>query len=43
MIKNRNSLSFIQLNDSHADFYLHQEMFWQAGRAGTEVCLEADG
>jgi 2',3'-cyclic-nucleotide 2'-phosphodiesterase (5'-nucleotidase family) len=33
MMKNRNSLTVIQLNDSHAYFDLHQEMFWQGGRA----------
>jgi hypothetical protein len=27
-MKNRNSLTVIQLNDSHAYFDLHQEMFW---------------
>ena len=26
---NRTSLTVIQLNDSHAYFDLHQEMFWQ--------------
>jgi S-sulfosulfanyl-L-cysteine sulfohydrolase len=33
MIKSRNSLAVIQLNDSHAYFDLHQEMFWQGGKA----------
>jgi len=27
-MKSRNSLTGIQLNDSHAYFDLHQEMFW---------------
>lgn len=30
---NRTSLNVIQLNDSHAYFDLHQEMFWQGGQA----------
>jgi 2',3'-cyclic-nucleotide 2'-phosphodiesterase (5'-nucleotidase family) len=30
---NRTSLTVIQLNDSHAYFDLHQEMFWQGGHA----------
>ena len=30
---NRMSLTVLQLNDSHAYFDLHQEMFWQGGRA----------
>ena len=30
---NRTSLTIIQLNDSHAYFDLHQEMFWQGGQA----------
>lgn len=30
---NRTSLTVIQLNDSHAYFNLHQEMFWQGGQA----------
>lgn len=30
---NRTSLIVIQLNDSHAYFDLHQEMFWQGGQA----------
>lgn len=30
---NRTSLTVIQLNDSHAYFDLHQEMFWQGGQA----------
>ncbi|MCK7514013.1 MAG: hypothetical protein MZV70_65025 [Desulfobacterales bacterium] len=33
MMKNGNSLTVIQLNDSHAYFDLHQEMFWQGGQA----------
>ena len=33
MMKSRNSLTVIQLNDSHAYFDLHQEMFWQGGKA----------
>ncbi len=33
MKKNRNSLTVIQLNDSHAYFDLHQEMFRQGGKA----------
>ena len=33
MMKNGNSLTVIQLNDSHAYFDLHQEMFWQGGKA----------
>ncbi len=32
-MKNRNSLTVIQLNDSHAYFDLHQEMLWQGGQA----------
>jgi len=32
-MKSRNSLTVIQLNDSHAYFDLHQEMFWQGGKA----------
>lgn len=30
---NRKSLTIIQLNDSHAYFDLHQELFWQGNRA----------
>jgi sulfur-oxidizing protein SoxB len=30
---NRRSLTVVQLNDSHAYFDLHQEMFWQSGQA----------
>jgi len=30
---NRTSLTVIQLNDSHAYFNLHQEIFWQGGQA----------
>ncbi len=30
---NKTSLTIIQLNDSHAYFDLHQEMFWQGGQA----------
>jgi 2',3'-cyclic-nucleotide 2'-phosphodiesterase (5'-nucleotidase family) len=30
---NRTSLTVIQLNDSHAYFDLHQEVFWQGGQA----------
>jgi hypothetical protein len=33
MMINGNSLTVIQLNDSHAYFDLHQEMFWQGGKA----------
>ena len=33
MMNNGNSLTVIQLNDSHAYFNLHQEMFWQGGQA----------
>jgi len=29
----RTSLTIVQLNDSHAYFDLHQEMFWQGGQA----------
>jgi 2',3'-cyclic-nucleotide 2'-phosphodiesterase (5'-nucleotidase family) len=32
-MKSRNSLTIVQLNDSHAYFDLHQEMFWQGGQA----------
>jgi len=32
-MENRTSLTIIQLNDSHAYFDLHQEMFWQGGQA----------
>ncbi len=32
MKKSRISLTIIQLNDSHAYFDLHQEMFWQGGQ-----------
>lgn len=31
---NRPSLTVVQLNDSHAYFDLHQEMFWQGDHAG---------
>jgi hypothetical protein len=30
---NKTSLTVIQLNDSHAYFDLHQEMFWQGGQS----------
>lgn len=30
---NKTSLTVIQLNDSHAYFDLHQELFWQGGQA----------
>jgi len=40
MTKNRNLLTVIQLNDSHAYFDLHQEMFWQGDKA---VCRPAGG
>ena len=30
---NRTPLTVIQLNDSHAYFDLHQEMFWQGDKA----------
>ncbi|MDY6827224.1 MAG: bifunctional metallophosphatase/5'-nucleotidase [Bacillota bacterium] len=33
MKNNSNSLTIIQLNDSHAYLDLHQEMFWQGGQA----------
>ena len=33
MMKSRNSLTVIQLNDSHAYLDLHQEMFWLGGKA----------
>ena len=33
MMNSRNSLTVIQLNDSHAYFDLHQEMFWQSDKA----------
>ena len=33
MMKSRNSLTVIQLNDSHAYFDLHPEMFWRGGQA----------
>src|SRR5450759_3261301 len=29
---NRKSLTIVQMNDSHAYFDLHQEMFWQGDR-----------
>ena len=32
-MKNRKILSIVQMNDSHAYFDLHQEMFWQGGHA----------
>ena len=32
-MKSRKILSIIQMNDSHAYFDLHQEMFWQGGHA----------
>ncbi|MBN1833938.1 MAG: 5'-nucleotidase C-terminal domain-containing protein [Deltaproteobacteria bacterium] len=32
-MKSRKSLIVIQLNDSHAYFDLHQEIFWQGGKA----------
>ena len=38
---NRMSLTVIQLNDSHAYFDLHQEMFWQGGQ--TTVYRPAGG
>jgi 2',3'-cyclic-nucleotide 2'-phosphodiesterase (5'-nucleotidase family) len=40
MTKNRKSLTVIQLNDSHAYLDVHQEMFWQGGKA---VCRPAGG
>ena len=39
-MKNRNSLTVIQLNDSHAYFDLHQEMFWQGDQA--PIALQED-
>ena len=33
LIKSGSSLTVIQLNDSHAYFDLHQEMFWQGVKA----------
>ncbi len=33
MMKSGNSLTVIQMNDSHAYFDLHQEMFWQGDHA----------
>jgi len=33
MMKGRKSLTVLQINDSHAYFDLHQEMFWQGGQA----------
>ncbi|WP_459946406.1 hypothetical protein [Desulfocastanea catecholica] len=33
MMKSRNSLTFIELNDNHAYCDLHQEMFWLGGQA----------
>jgi len=30
---NRTSLTILQMNDSHAYFNLHQEMFWNGGLA----------
>jgi len=32
-MKSRKSLTIVQLNDSHAYFDLHQEMFWQGSQA----------
>ena len=32
-MNNRNSITIIQLNDSHAYFDLHQELFWQGAQA----------
>jgi len=32
-MKNRKKLSIVQMNDSHAYFDLHQEMFWQGDHA----------
>lgn len=32
MMKNGNSLNVVQLNDSHAYFDLHQEVFWRGVR-----------
>ncbi len=32
-MKNSKRLSIVQINDSHAYFDLHQEMFWQGGQA----------
>jgi S-sulfosulfanyl-L-cysteine sulfohydrolase len=40
MTKNRKLFTVIQLNDSHAYFDLHQEMFWEGGKA---VCRPAGG
>jgi hypothetical protein len=39
---NRTSLTVLQLNDSHAYFELHQEMFWQGGQAeyGLDVAMD---
>lgn len=31
--KNRASLTIVQMNDTHAYFDLHQEMFWQGDHA----------
>ena len=33
MMKKGNSLTLVQLNDSHAYFDMHQEMFWHGGQA----------
>lgn len=33
MMKSKKSLTILQLNDSHAYFDLHQEMFWKGGKA----------
>jgi S-sulfosulfanyl-L-cysteine sulfohydrolase len=32
-MKNSNSLTVVQLNDSHSYVDLHQEMFWQGDQA----------
>ncbi|MDD2429676.1 MAG: bifunctional metallophosphatase/5'-nucleotidase, partial [Eubacteriales bacterium] len=32
-MQNNTSLSIVQMNDSHAYFDLHQELFWQGGEA----------
>jgi hypothetical protein len=41
MIKNGNSLTAFQLNDSHAYFDLHQELFWLGGQAVYRATLGA--
>ncbi len=38
-MKNRKNLSIVQMNDSHAYFDLHQEMFWQGNHGELTISL----